>query len=181
HLQVFSSARHTGPCQSPRINRRIPWTHPRSGARDCLFVRVSGGRDSADHLGNRCLDRRQRAGAGSSSAWMAGATCGGGVGGQLRQRRRAVRCLSHRVAQPRPVPVSDFPIALHGERLIAVVIGGGTVGTRKALALVDAGASVSVVSPVVTPELEDAMDRRRLTIIREAYRREHLERATLVI
>jgi siroheme synthase-like protein len=77
--------------------------------------------------------------------------------------------------------VSDFPIALHGERLTAVVVGGGTVGTRKALALIEAGASVTVVSPEVTRELEDANDRRQLTIIREAYGNKHLDRATLVI
>ncbi|MFL5501048.1 MAG: NAD(P)-dependent oxidoreductase, partial [Gemmatimonadaceae bacterium] len=47
--------------------------------------------------------------------------------------------------------MSDFPIALHGERISAVVFGGGAVGTRKALALADAGASVVVVSPTVTP------------------------------
>ena len=52
--------------------------------------------------------------------------------------------------------MSDFPIALHGERVTAVVIGGGAVGTRKALALVEAGASVRVISPLATPELEDA-------------------------
>jgi len=77
--------------------------------------------------------------------------------------------------------VSDFPIALHGERITAVVIGGGAVGTRKALALVDAGASVTVVAPLVTAELEEAERVRRVTVLREAYRVEHLERATLVI
>jgi siroheme synthase-like protein len=77
--------------------------------------------------------------------------------------------------------VSDFPIALHGERVTAVVIGGGSVGTRKALALVEAGAMVRVVGPVVTPELEDAERLRQVTIIRESYRAEHLEKATLVI
>ena len=77
--------------------------------------------------------------------------------------------------------MSDFPIALHGERLTAVVIGGGAVGTRKALALVEAGALVTVVSPLVAPELEIAERLRQVTIIREAYRGEHLELATLVI
>ena len=77
--------------------------------------------------------------------------------------------------------MSDFPIALHGERITAVVIGAGTVGTRKALALVDAGASVTVVAPLVTAELEEAERVRRVTVLREAYRVEHLERATLVI
>jgi siroheme synthase-like protein len=68
--------------------------------------------------------------------------------------------------------VSDFPIALHGERLTVVVIGGGSVGTRKALALVEAGATVRVVSP------ERA---RRLSIARESYRAGQLDGATLVI
>jgi siroheme synthase-like protein len=77
--------------------------------------------------------------------------------------------------------VSDFPIALHGERLTAVVIGGGPVGTRKALALVEAGAQVRVVSPDVTPELAGAERGRRLSIARESYRADQLGDATLVI
>ena len=77
--------------------------------------------------------------------------------------------------------MSDFPIALHGERTTAVVIGGGAVGARKALALADAGALVTVVSPDATPELVDADRLRRITLLRERYRKEHIERATLVI
>jgi siroheme synthase-like protein len=77
--------------------------------------------------------------------------------------------------------VSDFPIALHGERLSAVVIGGGSVGTRKALALVEAGARVRVVSPDVTPELAEAERSRRLSVVRESYRAGQLDEATLVI
>ena len=77
--------------------------------------------------------------------------------------------------------MSDFPIALHGERLSAVVIGGGAVGTRKALALVEAGAQVRVVSPEVTAELEAAERARELTIVRESYSAEHLGRSTLVV
>jgi siroheme synthase-like protein len=77
--------------------------------------------------------------------------------------------------------VSDFPIALHGERLAAVVIGGGSVGTRKALALVEVGAQVRVVSPQVSPELADAERARRLSIARESYTADQLGAATLVI
>jgi siroheme synthase-like protein len=77
--------------------------------------------------------------------------------------------------------VSDFPIALHGERLTAVVIGGGSVGTRKALALIEAGAQVRVVSPEITPELDEAERTRRLSIVRESYRADQLGNATLVI
>jgi siroheme synthase-like protein len=77
--------------------------------------------------------------------------------------------------------VSDFPVALHGERISAVVFGGGKVGTRKALALVDAGASVRVVAPTITAELEDAARLRKVTIVREDYRGEHLAKATLAV
>ena len=77
--------------------------------------------------------------------------------------------------------MSDFPIALHGERLIAVVIGGGSVGTRKAMALIEAGAHVHVVSPHVTPELDAAERARRLTIVREEYSAGHLGRASLIV
>jgi siroheme synthase-like protein len=77
--------------------------------------------------------------------------------------------------------MSDFPIALHGERFNAVVIGGGLVGTRKALALVEAGAQVRVVSKEVTPELEAAERARELTIVRESYSAGHLGRAMLVV
>lgn len=77
--------------------------------------------------------------------------------------------------------MSDFPIALHGERLIAVVIGGGSVGTRKALALIEAGAQVHVVAPRVTPELDAAERAKRLTIVREEYGAGHLGRAMLVV
>ena len=77
--------------------------------------------------------------------------------------------------------MSDFPIALHGERLTAVVIGGGSVGTRKAMALIDAGAQVHIVSPHVTPELEAAERALGLTIVREEYSARHLGRAMLVV
>lgn len=77
--------------------------------------------------------------------------------------------------------MSDFPIALQGERITAVVVGGGSVGARKALALAKAGAQVRVVSPVVTSELEEAEHMRRITILREPYRSSHLERANIVI
>jgi siroheme synthase-like protein len=77
--------------------------------------------------------------------------------------------------------MSDFPIALHGERITALVVGGGSVGTRKALALAEAGAQVRVVSPLITDELEDAERLRRITVVREAYHKDHLDRATLVV
>jgi siroheme synthase-like protein len=77
--------------------------------------------------------------------------------------------------------VSDFPIALHAERVSAVVIGGGSVGTRKALALADAGATVKIISPVVSSELEEAERLRRVSVVREVYHASHLDHAMLVV
>ena len=77
--------------------------------------------------------------------------------------------------------MSDFPIALHGERITAVIVGGGSVGTRKALALAEAGAQVRVVSPLVTAELEEAERQHRITVVRDAYHVDHLEHAMLVV
>jgi siroheme synthase-like protein len=77
--------------------------------------------------------------------------------------------------------VSDFAIALHGERIKAVVVGGGAVGTRKALALADAGAQVTVVAPRVSEELAGAERQRRIALIREEYTSRQLEGANLVV
>lgn len=77
--------------------------------------------------------------------------------------------------------MSDLPIALHGERITVVVIGGGSVGTRKALALAETGARVRVVAPDVTRELEAAERAREVTIVRESYSAGHLDRSMLVV
>lgn len=77
--------------------------------------------------------------------------------------------------------MSDFPIALHGERIVAVVVGGGAVGTRKALALAEAAAMVRVVAPAVGPELEEAARQGKVTLVRQRYESGLLDGATLVI
>jgi siroheme synthase-like protein len=77
--------------------------------------------------------------------------------------------------------VSDFPIALHGERVTAVVIGGGAVGARKALALADAGAQVRVVAPEISADLDGAMRDGRIAVTRGTYSRDQLQHAQLVI
>ena len=77
--------------------------------------------------------------------------------------------------------MSDFAIALHGERIKAVVVGGGAVGTRKALALADSGAQVTVIAPRVSEELAEAERQHRITVIHGEYASKQLEGANLVV
>jgi precorrin-2 dehydrogenase / sirohydrochlorin ferrochelatase len=78
--------------------------------------------------------------------------------------------------------VSGYPILLTGERLHALVVGGGRVAERKALALLESGATVRVVAPEVTASLEAAARREpRLTLVRHAYHSGDIGSAALVI
>ncbi len=62
-----------------------------------------------------------------------------------------------------------YPVALDlGGRLV-VVVGGGTVATRRAKALVDAGADVHVVAPSVTGELAGLAASGNVTVHPRAY------------
>ena len=54
------------------------------------------------------------------------------------------------------------------------MIGGGSVGTRKAATLAHVGAIVTVVSPTVTRELEKLIAAKRVRWLRETFRAEHL-------
>ena len=77
--------------------------------------------------------------------------------------------------------MSDFPIALHGERITAIVVGGGPVATRTALALAESGAQVRVVAPSVTSDLEAAARAGKLTVVRDSYKRDYLDKGTLIV
>ena len=69
-------------------------------------------------------------------------------------------------------------LRLDGRR--AVVIGGGRVAQRRVPALLAAGAAVILVSPEVTPALEDLVARGELTWERRPYRTGDCEGAWLV-
>lgn len=77
--------------------------------------------------------------------------------------------------------MSDFPIALHGERLTAVIIGGGRVAARKALALLESGAQVTVVAPEFASEIADADAYPGLRLVKDSYRADQIAAATLVV
>lgn len=50
--------------------------------------------------------------------------------------------------------MSGYPLMLRGERVQALVVGGGDVAARKTAALVDAGAAVRLVAPSVVGAVE---------------------------
>jgi len=77
--------------------------------------------------------------------------------------------------------VSAFPIALNGPRVRALVVGGGAVGTRKALALLEAGAQVRVIAKVITAQLESAKAGNRLVVTLAPYTSDALADSTVVI
>jgi len=74
-----------------------------------------------------------------------------------------------------------FPVALNVRKKKCVVIGGGGIGTHKALKLGRAGAHVTVVSPVVTDKLAEQIEVGSITWLRESFQEDHLQGAFLVV
>ena len=73
------------------------------------------------------------------------------------------------------------PVYLVGPFLRCLIVGGGTVAQRKAATLLDAKATITVVSPKVTPRLSAWVKRGIITWKVGKYRTRHLKGATLVI
>lgn len=106
----------------------------------------------------------------SHASWTSGKKSRRSLGDHLCQRHVDVRGVSRDVAQPGAVPLSAIPIALSGEAIHAVVIGGGAVGSRKATTLHEAGATVTVIAPAISDELRAlASTSSRLTIEMRVY------------
>ena len=77
--------------------------------------------------------------------------------------------------------MSAYPIFLEGTSIIALVAGGGTVATRKVRRLLEAGATVHVVAPSVTRELEGFLaEYSSLRISRVRFSPAELDGVTLV-
>ncbi|HEX6630586.1 MAG TPA: NAD(P)-dependent oxidoreductase, partial [Gemmatimonadaceae bacterium] len=78
--------------------------------------------------------------------------------------------------------MSAYPVMLHGEAIDALVVGAGSVGARRAAALLDAGAAVHVVAPEVDAGLGPmAHEQPRLRVSARAFEERDLDGATLVI
>jgi len=74
-----------------------------------------------------------------------------------------------------------LPLGLDVRRRSCVVVGGGSVGTRKVENLVTAGAKVTVVAPSVTGELAEHVESGTVTWINDSFESRQLDGAFLVV
>lgn len=74
-----------------------------------------------------------------------------------------------------------YPINLDIRGRQCLVVGGGSVGTRKAITLLDCGAAVTVVSPQATEKLHALARAGSITLRNRSYRSTDLKNIFLVI
>lgn len=77
--------------------------------------------------------------------------------------------------------MSGFPILVEGSAVDVLVVGGGTVASRKAAVLIDAGARVRVVAPEVSDALRALASAGRVRLIERRYERGDIGDAHLVV
>ena len=74
-----------------------------------------------------------------------------------------------------------YPAYLDLRERPCLVIGGGAVAERKALALLEAGASVTIISPALTPKLHELSESGKITHLQKQYEEKDLTGEFLVI
>jgi precorrin-2 dehydrogenase/sirohydrochlorin ferrochelatase len=74
-----------------------------------------------------------------------------------------------------------LPVGLSLRGRGCLVVGGGSVATRKVISLIRAGATVTVVSPALSPELTDLARGGRLRWLEQTFQKTHLAGAFLVV
>ena len=74
-----------------------------------------------------------------------------------------------------------LPVGLDVRGKNCLVVGGGGVGTRKALTLRRAGAIVTVISPAIAAELAEEIEAGRIRWLRDSFQEDHLRDAFLVV
>ena len=77
--------------------------------------------------------------------------------------------------------MSGLPILLEGSAVRVLVVGGGTVASRKTAVLVDAGAQVRVLAPRVALAVRALADAGRIELVERRYARGDIADAQLVI
>jgi len=80
-----------------------------------------------------------------------------------------------------PIQYSYYPAFINLQGKQCVVVGGGKVAERKALALLRSGAKVKVISPDLTDALENQKKKGNITHIKRRYRKGDLNGAFLTI
>jgi len=74
-----------------------------------------------------------------------------------------------------------YPVFLDVFDKDCLVVGGGQVGTRKVMTLLECGARVTVISPAVTAELQSLIDQGKVVLKTRPYCAADLESRFLVI
>lgn len=74
-----------------------------------------------------------------------------------------------------------YPVNLDIKNRKCLIIGGGSVGTRKVVRLVESGADVTVISPEFTGKLISLADEGRIVLKKRSYQSSDLEGVFLVI
>lgn len=74
-----------------------------------------------------------------------------------------------------------LPIGLDVRGRICIVVGGGRIGTRKAINLLRAGAAVTLVSPSVSEELAALAEAGEITWLKKAAQEGDLEGSFLAV
>ncbi|MBW2245755.1 MAG: bifunctional precorrin-2 dehydrogenase/sirohydrochlorin ferrochelatase [Deltaproteobacteria bacterium] len=74
-----------------------------------------------------------------------------------------------------------YPVNLDIRNRNCLVVGGGDVGTRKVMTLLDCGAMVVVVSPAVTEKIEELSNKGLMKLERRGFKPTDLDQMFLVI
>ncbi len=74
-----------------------------------------------------------------------------------------------------------YPAYLDIQNRNCLVVGGGTVGTRKVATLLDCGANVTVISPIASQKLQDFATSGRMKLKQRPYETSDLDGMFLVI
>jgi len=77
--------------------------------------------------------------------------------------------------------VETYPIMMNMENKVAVVVGGGRVAYRKIVGLLRAGASITIISPVIHGKIKKLLATSQMTWKNKLFEPEDLRNALLVI
>ncbi len=95
--------------------------------------------------------------------------------------RYPARDLDHRSKEFRPLSSKLYPLFLNLKHKPVMVVGAGRVAVRKIRALLDCGASVTVVAPEADPRLLEMADRGQVVYLKKAFEDGDMDGARLAV